>query len=102
MPVKYIKMINLDGTKEAIQEDRVQRFLDQGYKLADSGKEKKSQKSSSKNKISATAQIVTSPKEESKTEDYAWNDEEEMKDLWPDQDLEDEDDNSKETAKKEK
>jgi len=45
---------------------------------------------------------VTSPKEESKTEDYAWNDEEEMKDLWPDQDLEDEDDNSKETAKKEK
>jgi len=40
MPVKYIKMINLDGTKEAIQEDRVQRFLDQGYKLADSGKKK--------------------------------------------------------------
>ena len=35
MPVKYIKLINPDGIKEAIQEDRVQRFLDQGYKLAD-------------------------------------------------------------------
>jgi hypothetical protein len=100
MPVKYIKLINPDGIKEAIQEDRVQRFLDQGYKLADSGKEKKSQKSSSKNKISATAQIVTSSPEDD-SESYAWHDDEELKDLAPEQ-VEVEDEDSKETAKKEK
>jgi|TARA_R110000744_G_scaffold344993_2_gene450388 hypothetical protein len=101
MRVKYIKMINNEGGKEAIQADRVQRFLDQGYKIADSGQEVKSQTSKgSKNKITATAHVVTSSPED-ESEAYAWNDEEEIKDLWPDQ-VEDEDEDSNQTAKKEK
>ena len=66
MPVKYVKMIK-DGKIEKIQEDRVERFLEVGFELVEASTRKKSQ--SSKDKISATAQ-VTSISEEEADEDW--------------------------------
>ena len=76
-----------------VEEDRVQRFLKQGWTIVDDQPtEKKSPRKSSKNKITADAQVTS----ETST-DYAWNDYEELKDLAPEQ-VEDEDDT---TANKE-
>ena len=62
MPVKYVKMWK-DGTWEFIQEDRVDRFLEVGYTMQPSS-EKKSPAKSSKNKITADAQVTSKQSEE--------------------------------------
>jgi len=59
MPVTYIKMIDLDGNIQRIEEGRQKRFLAIGWQLADPSKEKKSQVKSSKNKVSAKAQVTS-------------------------------------------
>jgi len=59
--VNYIKLIDLDGRKQFIEEGRVNRFLELGWKLADKPSlEKQVTKSkSSKNKITADAQVTS-------------------------------------------
>jgi hypothetical protein len=93
MPTKYTRMLDNNNMIIPVEEDRVQRFLKQGWTIVDDQPtEKKSPRKSSKNKITADAQVTS----ETST-DYAWNDEEELKDLAPEQ-VEDEDDT---TANKE-
>ena len=93
MPTKYTRMLDNNNQIYPIEEDRVQRFLKQGWTIVDDQPtEKKSPRKSSKNKITADAQVTS----EAST-DYAWNDYEELKDLAPEQ-VEDEDDT---TANKE-
>ena len=93
MPTKYTRMLDNNNQIYPIEEDRVQRFLKQGWTIVDDQPtEKKSPRKSSKNKITADAQVTS----ETST-DYAWNDYEELKDLAPEQ-VEDEDDT---TANKE-
>jgi len=93
MPTKYTRMLDNNNMIIPVEEDRVQRFLKQGWTIVDDQPtEKKSPRKSSKKKITADAQVTS----ETST-DYAWNDEEELKDLAPEQ-VEDEDDT---TANKE-
>lgn len=93
MPTKYTRMLDNNNQIYPIEEDRVQRFLKQGWTIVDDQPtEKKSPRKSSKKKITADAQVTS----ETST-DYAWNDYEELKDLAPEQ-VEDEDDT---TANKE-
>lgn len=93
MPTQYTRMLDNNNMIIPVEEDRVQRFLKQGWTIVDDQPtEKKSPRKSSKNKITADAQVTS----ETST-DYAWNDEEELKDLAPEQ-VEDEDDT---TANKE-
>ena len=93
MPTKYTRMLDNNNMIIPVEEDRVQRFLKQGWTIVDDQPtEKKSPRKSSKNKITADAQVTS----ETST-DYAWNDEEGLKDLAPEQ-VEDEDDT---TANKE-
>jgi|TARA_R100001509_G_scaffold113522_2_gene68792 hypothetical protein len=93
MPTKYTRMLDNNNMIIPVEEDRVQRFLKQGWTIVDDQPtEKKSPRKSSKNKITADAQVTS----ETST-DYAWNDYEELKDLAPEQ-VEDEDDT---TANKE-
>lgn len=89
MPIKYVKMYK-NGSWEFIQEDRVNRFLEEGWTVG-STQEKKSPAKSSKNKITADAQVTSSDKvEEEEIEDVL---EEEDNWTFSDQDFE--------TAKKE-
>lgn len=93
MPTKYTRMLDNNNQIYPIEEDRVQRFLKQGWTIVDDQPtEKKSPRKSSKKKITADAQVTS----EAST-DYAWNDYEELKDLAPEQ-VEDADDT---TANKE-
>ena len=93
MPTKYTRMLDNNNMIIPVEEDRVQRFLKQGWTIVDDQPtEKKSPRKSSKKKITADAQVTS----ETST-DYAWNDYEELKDLAPEQ-VEDEDDT---TANKE-
>ena len=92
MPVKYVKMYK-NGSWEFIQEDRINRFLEEGWTMNNDGstQEKKSPAKSSKNKITADAQVTSSDKvEEEEIEDVL---EEEDNWTFSDQDFE--------TAKKE-
>jgi hypothetical protein len=57
MPIKYIKMYK-NGSWEYIQEDRVNRFLEEGWTLS-ATQEKKSPVKRSKNKITANAQVTS-------------------------------------------
>ena len=63
--VKYIKMWK-DGSFELIEEDRVERFLEEGWTLSNDGatQEKKSPAKGSKNKITADAQVTSIKKDE--------------------------------------
>ena len=93
MPTKYTRMLDNNNMIIPVEEDRVQRFLKQGWTIVDDQPtEKKSPRKSSKYQITADAQVTS----ETST-DYAWNDYEELKDLAPEQ-VEDEDDT---TANKE-
>lgn len=58
MPVTYVKMIDLDGVVQSVEQDRQERFLAIGWTIQSSGN-KKSQVKSSKNKISAKAQVTS-------------------------------------------
>ena len=58
---QYTKMIDNNGELQYIEEDRIQRFLGEGWQLADQPKpEKKSQKrKGKKDKILADAQVTS-------------------------------------------
>jgi len=67
MAVTYIKMIDRDGAVQRVEQDRVKRFLDIGWTIeGDQPKsEKKVTKSkSSKNKLSADAQVTSKASED--------------------------------------
>ena len=82
---KYTQMIDNNGQTVSVELGRVNRFLGEGWTTLDQPKpEKKSPRRGSKNKITATAHVVTSSPED-ESEAYAWNDEEELKDLAPEQ-----------------
>lgn len=59
MPVKYTKMYK-DGSWQKIEEDRVERFLEEGWTIEPKS-EKKSQGKGSKNKIAASATVTSKP-----------------------------------------
>jgi len=68
MPTKYTKMIDNNGAVIPVEQDRVDRFLSEGWTIEQPTEEKKVTKSkSSKNKISAKAQVTS--KEPSKEEE---------------------------------
>lgn len=92
MPVKYVKMYK-NGTWEYIQEDRVNRFLEEGWTMNNDGsiQEKKSPGKSRKNKITADAQVTSTDKVE----------EEEIQDVLEEEDNWTFSDQDFETAKKE-
>jgi len=78
MVTQYTKMLDNNGSEVLVEQDRVERFLSEGWQLVDQPKEeKKSQVKRSKNKISAKAQ-VTSDEEvvEEKVEDIKPTEEE--------------------------
>ena len=61
MPTQYTKMIDNNGQIINVENDRVNRFLSEGWTLVDQPKEeKKSQAKSSKKKITADAQVTSS------------------------------------------
>ena len=60
--MKNIKM-HQDGDWNYIQEDRVNRFLEEGWSLQKPKSEKKSPAKTSKNKITADAQVTSKPVE---------------------------------------
>jgi len=66
MPIKNVKMWK-DGSWKYIEEDRIQRFLEEGWTLEQPTSEKKSQAKGRKNKITADAH-VTSIKEDEEEE----------------------------------
>ena len=59
MPVKYTKMYK-DGAWQKIEEDRVERFLDEGWTIEPES-EKKSPSKGSKDKITAQATVTSKP-----------------------------------------
>lgn len=60
MPTQYTKMIDNNGAVIPVEQDRVERFLSEGWTLVESKEEKKVTKSkSSKNKITANAQVTS-------------------------------------------
>jgi len=63
MPIKYTKMWK-DGSWEFIQEDRVNRFLDEGWTKQPESEKKVTKSNGSKNKISAKAQVTSKASEE--------------------------------------
>ena len=64
MPVKYVKM-KKDGGWQNIEADRVERFLEEGWSLVDQSEPKKrSPRKSSKEVITADAQVTSSESEE--------------------------------------
>lgn len=64
MPVKYVKM-KKDGGWQNIEADRVERFLEEGWSMVDEPKsEKRSPRKSSKDAITADAQVTSSESEE--------------------------------------
>jgi hypothetical protein len=68
MPTQYTNMIDNNGAVIPVEQDRVDRFLSEGWTLAEPKEEKKVTKSkSSKNKITADAQVTS--KEPSKEEE---------------------------------
>ena len=69
MPVKYIKIYK-DGAWQKIEEDRLERFLSQGWSL---GQE---EKSLSKDKISVSAEVTSKEVVEEEHEEDLYEDEE--------------------------
>lgn len=67
MPTKYTKMIDNNGDTISVEEGRVDRFLGEGWTLVESKPEKVTKSKSSKNKITADAQVTS--KEPSKEEE---------------------------------
>jgi hypothetical protein len=65
MPIKYVKMFK-NGSWEYIQEDRVNRFLEEGWTLENQSpvQGKKSPAKGRKNKITADAQVTSIKAEE--------------------------------------
>ena len=58
MPIKYTKMYK-EGSWEYIQEDRVERFLDEGWTIQPTSEKKVTKSKRSKNKITADAQVTS-------------------------------------------
>lgn len=57
---QYTKMIDNNGQEVLVEQDRVNRFLSEGWKLIDQpAQEKKSPRKGSKNKITADAQVTS-------------------------------------------
>lgn len=75
MPVTYVKM-KKDGGWELIQEDRVQRFLDEGWTMVSPETKKRSPRKDSKNKIIVDAQVTSSESEEETVDQWDLNTEE--------------------------
>jgi hypothetical protein len=69
MPTKYTNMIDNNGAVIPVEQDRVDRFLSEGWTLQNQPKEEKkvTKSKSSKNKITADAQVTS--KEPSKEEE---------------------------------
>ena len=63
MPMKYVKLYK-NGTWEKIQEDRVERFLEEGWTKQPESEKKVTKSKSSKNKITADAQVTSKASEE--------------------------------------
>jgi hypothetical protein len=61
--MKYTKMWK-EGSWEKIQEDRVERFLSEGWTLEKPTEEKVTKSKGSKNKITADAQVTSKASEE--------------------------------------
>ena len=61
--MKYTKMWK-NGSWEKIQEDRVERFLSEGWTLEKPTEEKVTKSKGSKNKITADAQVTSKASEE--------------------------------------
>ena len=61
MPTQYTMMIDNNGAVIPVEQDRVERFLSEGWKLQDQPKEEKkvTKSKSSKNKITADAQVTS-------------------------------------------
>lgn len=57
----YVKMIDNNGQTVKVEQDRVNRFLDEGWKLNEPASEKKSQAKGKKDKISASAEVTSQP-----------------------------------------
>ena len=67
MPTQYTMMIDNNGAVIPVEQDRVNRFLSEGWTLVDQPKEEKkvTKSKSSKNKITADAQVTSKePSEE--------------------------------------
>jgi hypothetical protein len=76
MPTKYTKMIDNNGDTIPVEEGRVERFLNEGWTLVEPKLEKVTKSKSSKNKITADAQ-VTSKEPSKEKENYSlesWGD----------------------------
>jgi hypothetical protein len=74
MPTQYTMMIDNNGAVIPVEQDRVERFLSEGWKLQDQPKEEKkvTKSKSSKNKITADAQVTSKePLEEEVVEEIA-------------------------------
>jgi len=61
MPTQYTMMIDNNGAVIPVEQDRVNRFLSEGWTLVDQPKEEKkvTKSKSSKNKITADAQVTS-------------------------------------------
>lgn len=74
MPTQYTMMIDNNGAVIPVEQDRVERFLSEGWTIQDQPKEEKkvTKSKSSKNKITADAQVTSKePSEEEVVEEIA-------------------------------
>ena len=72
MPKKYIKIWK-DSQWQKVSEDRLQRFLDQGWGT-DAEQDLESQSNSSKNRITASAEVTSNPEVVEETQEEVCED----------------------------
>ena len=76
MPTQYTKMIDNNGAVIPVEQDRVKRFLSEGWTIVGQPTEEKVTKSKgSKNKITADAQVTSKASEEKENYSFeSWGD----------------------------